>query len=292
MFNKGKILTFIIAYVSLIKTQLPCDIVNHIDLVKNGHGISSITLNCNHECRNEDPTIGLFYFKLRDIQISNFDNTIQIATRTQSNYNIKKNHKSIIFFDTVWKECYIRHQYLESFFTEVYLRNLTDFTGYLISNTKIDTNKKYKLLVSSRGLVIVFGEFNYLETKLHQFMKEAFDIKLKTHDISKYILITRQLLLQGTIEQYSTFTFMQYSRYDNQSTIIDEQIPKEQSYPTLHKALRFVIVALFIVAAFKLLYNFMIKVQTIQDSEAITLEDIEDVEQRTDQDEGREETTL
>ena len=99
-------------------------------------------------------------------------------------------------------------------------------------------------------------------------------------------------MLQGTIEQYATFTFMQYSRYDNQSTTIDEQIPKEQSHPTLHKALRFVIVVFFIVAAFKLLYNFMIKVQTIQGSETFTLEDVENVEQRTDQDEGREETTL
>ena len=36
----------------------------------------------------------------------------------------------------------------------------------------------------------------------------------------------------------------------------------------------------------------MIKVQTIQGSETFTLEDVENVEQRTDQDEGREETTL
>ena len=105
MFDKRKVLTFIIIYVSLVKSQLPCDIVNHIDLVKNGHGISSITLNCNHECKNEDPTIGLFYFKLREIQVSNFDNTIQTAINTQSDYNIIKDHKSITFFDTVWKEC-------------------------------------------------------------------------------------------------------------------------------------------------------------------------------------------
>ena len=181
---------------------------------------------------------------------------------------------------------------MESFFTEVYSRNLTDFTGYLISNTKIDTSKEYELLVSSRGLIIVFGEFNYLETKLHQFIKKAFDIRLNTYEISKYVLITRQLLLQGTIEQYSTFTFMQYSRYDNQSTPIDEQIPEEQSHLTLHKAIRFVIVVFFIVAAFKLLYNYITKIQTIQGSETFTLEDVENVEQRKDQDEGREETTL
>ena len=146
--------------------------------------------------------------------------------------------------------------------------------------------------MSNRGLIIVFGEFNYLETKLHQFIKKTFDIRLNTYEISKYVLITRQFLLQGTIEQYSTFTFMQYSRYDNQSTPVNEQIPEEQSYFTLHKAIRFVIVVLFIAAAFKLLYNYMTIIQTIESSESFTLEDVENDEQRTDQDEGREETTL
>ena len=146
--------------------------------------------------------------------------------------------------------------------------------------------------MSNRGLIIVFGDFNYLETKLHQFMKKAFDIRLNTYEISKYVLITRQILLKGTIEQYSTFTYMQYSRYDNQSIPNDEQVPVKQSHLTLHKAIRFVIVVIFIVAAFKLLYNYITEIQTIQSSETFTLEDVEDVEQRTDQDEGREETTL
>ena len=115
MFNKRKVLTFIIVYASLVKSQLPCDIVNHIDLVKNGHGISSITLNCNHECKNEDPTIGLFYFKLRETQIISLDKTVKTAIETQNDYNIIKHYKSITFFDTIWKECYIRHQFLKPF---------------------------------------------------------------------------------------------------------------------------------------------------------------------------------
>ena len=143
--------------------------------------------------------------------------------------------------------------------------------------------------MSNRGLIIVFGDFNYLETKLHQFMKKAFDIRLNTYEISKYVLITRQILLKGTIEQYATFTYMQYSRYDNRTIPDSEQVHVEQSNLTLHKVIRFVIIILFITVALKLLYNYITEIQSI---ETFTLENVEDVEQRTDQDEGREETTL
>ena len=43
------------------------------------------------------------------------------------------------------------------------------------------------LLVSNRGIVIVFGDWNYLDTKLHHYMKEAFEIRLKRPQITNYI---------------------------------------------------------------------------------------------------------
>ena len=63
------------------------------------------------------------------------------------------------------------------------------------------------LLVSNRGIVIVFGDWNYLDTKLHYYMKRAFEIRLIRSQITNYMLHTNQTSFEGTTKQFFTYTY-------------------------------------------------------------------------------------
>ena len=82
MFHAAVYFSFMI-FIFSIKNQYACEVTEHTDINKNGQGVSSITLNCDHECKNINQYLGLFYFKLREIQIINFDETIQKAIKSQ-----------------------------------------------------------------------------------------------------------------------------------------------------------------------------------------------------------------
>ena len=129
---------FLITISLSIKSQHACEVIEHTDVHKEGQGVSSITLNCDHECKNINQYLGLFCFRLRETQMINFDETIQNAIDSQSNFRIIQNSKAVTFFNTTWKECYKRHNYLKTFLTDTYLLNLTDFTGYFIKKPKVD----------------------------------------------------------------------------------------------------------------------------------------------------------
>ena len=136
MFHIAVYFSFIIFGFS-IKNQHACEVTEHTDINKKWQGVSSITLNCDHECKNINQYLGLFCFKLRETQMINFDKTIQKAIESQSNFRITQNSKAVTFFNTTWKECYRRHNYLKSFLTNIYSLNLTDFTGYFIRNPQM-----------------------------------------------------------------------------------------------------------------------------------------------------------
>ena len=68
--------------------------------------------------------------------MENFEETIGKAKQTKSDFVISENFKAITFFNTTWKECYQRNSHLKTFFTNIYLQNLTDFTGYFIKKNQ------------------------------------------------------------------------------------------------------------------------------------------------------------
>ena len=107
-----------IIFIFSIRNQQACEVTEHTDINKNKQGVSSITLNCDHECKNINQYLGLFYFKLRKTQIINFDKTIQKATESQSNFIITQDSKAVTFFNTTWRGCYRRHNYLKTFLIE------------------------------------------------------------------------------------------------------------------------------------------------------------------------------
>ena len=89
---------------------------------------------------------------------------------------------------------------------------------------------------------------------------------------------------------------MQYSRYDNHTTHNNEQIHIKQSDHGIYKVIQFVVFVSFATVILKLSYNLRIQSAWYSpgtaNTETFTLENNENVEQRENQNEGREETTL
>ena len=89
---------------------------------------------------------------------------------------------------------------------------------------------------------------------------------------------------------------MQYSRYENHTTHNNGQIHIKQSDHGINKVIQFVIFVFFITVILKLSYK--LRTQSAwyspgtANTETFTLETDENVEQRENQNEGREETTL
>ena len=297
---------FLITISLSIKIQHACEVIEHTDVHKEGQGVSSITLNCDHECKNINQYLGLFCFRLRETQMINFDETIQNAIDSQSNFRIIQNSKAVTFFNTTWKECYKRHNYLKTFFTDTYSLNLTDFTGYLIKNPKVDSKgisgphligeKGSPLLVSNRGIVIVFGEWNYLDTKLHYYMKRAFDIRLMKSQITNYALQTLQTTLKGKIKEFSTNTHMQNLRYDNHTEHNKKPVYTTQNDSGITRVIILIIFAFLTTISLKFCCKFRSEpiwnYSEAEITETFTLESNENVEQIEDQYEEREETTF
>ncbi len=296
-----------IIFIFSIRNQHACEVTEHTDINKNKQGVSSITLNCDHECKDINQYLGLFYFKLRKTQIINFEKTIQKATELKSNFIITQDSKAVTFFNTTWKRCYKRHNYLKIFFINIYSLNLTDFTGYFIRNPKIDGKSILgphvlgedgsPLLVSNRGIVIVFGDWNYLETKLHHYMKEAFEIRLRTPQITNYILHTRQISLKGTIKEFTTYTHMQRSEYSNSTKHNNEPVNITQSDSGITRVIILIIFVFFTVISLKFCCNFRTEpiwqYPETENTETFTLEPDENVGPQIEtQYEEREETTL
>ena len=248
----------------------------------------------------------MFCFKLREIQMINFDKTIQKAIESQSNFEITQNSKAVTFFNTTWKECYRRHNNLKTFLTDTYLLNLTDFTGYFIRNPKIDGKsilgphvlgeKGSPLLVSKRGIVIVFGDWNYLDTKLHYYMNEAFEIRLMRSQITNYMLHTNQTSLEGTTKQFFTYTYMQRSRYSNYTKHNNEPVYTTQSDSGMTRVIILIIFVFLTIIILKFSCNFRTEptwhYPETENTETFSLESDENVEQSETQYEEREETTL
>ena len=173
MFHTAVYFSFII-FIFSIQNQHACEVTDQTYSFKNGQGEAAITLNCDYKCNNINTYLELFNFRLRENQIKNFEETIEKAKQTKSDFVISENFKAITFFNTTWKECYQRHSHLKTFLTSIYLQNLTDFTGYFIKNPKIDSKPTLggyfleptvfgeegsPLLISNREIIIVFHFF-------------------------------------------------------------------------------------------------------------------------------------
>ena len=194
----------------------------------------------------------------------------------------------------------------KTFFTDTYLLNLTDFTGYLIKNPKVDGKsitgphmvgeEGSPLLVSNRGIVIVFGDWNYLDTKLHYYIKRAFEIRLMKSQITNYALQTLQTTLKGKIEGFQTNTHMQNLRYDNHTEHNKEPVHTTQSDSGITRVIILIIFVFFTTISLKFCCKFrpepIWNYSEAENTETFTLESDENVEQIEDQYEEREETTF
>ena len=150
--------------------------------------------------------------------------------------------------------------------------------------------------MSNRGVVIVFGNWNYLDTKLHHYMKEAFEIRLIKPQITNYILHTKQTSLKGAIKQFITNTYMQRLGYDNHTKHDNEPVYITQSDFGMTKVIILVIFIFLTIIILKFCCNFRTEptwhYPETENTETFTLESDENVEQRENQYEEREETTL
>ena len=310
MFHTAVYFSFIISIFS-IQSQHACEVTDQTHSFKNGQGEATITLDCDYECNNINTYLELFNFRLRENQIENFEETIRKAKQTKSDFVISENFKAITFFNTTWKECYQRHSHLKTFLTSIYLQNLTDFTGYFIKKPKIDSKPTLggyfleptvfgeegsPLLISNRGIIIVFTRHYYLESKIHYYMKEAFEIRLKRPQITNYKLHTIQTSLKGTIKQFTTNTHMQSSKHKGYTKNNDEPAYENQSDSGMTRLIILVIFVFLAIISLKICCNFRTEptwqYPETENTETFTFESNRSVEQSENQYEEREETTL